>query len=86
MDALDRFEDLTEFGYHLVDLPIEPRLGKMILMSIFLKCLDPVLTITCTLAYKDPCKWPNLINMSNEKQPLQMMFFFSGIFASVATK
>lgn len=56
MDVLDSFEDLTEFGYHLIDLPIEPRLGKMILMAVVLKCLDPVLTITCALAHKDPCK------------------------------
>jgi len=27
MDALDSFENLTELGQHLVDLPIEPRLG-----------------------------------------------------------
>ena len=28
MDALDQFENLTELGQHLVDLPIEPRLGE----------------------------------------------------------
>ena len=56
MDALDGCEDLTELGHHLVDIPIEPRLGKMIINSVILKCLDPVLTITCTLAYKEPCK------------------------------
>ncbi|KAL3867100.1 hypothetical protein ACJMK2_044331 [Sinanodonta woodiana] len=54
MDALDRFEDLTELGHHLADLPVEPRLGKMVLNSIVLKCLDPVLTIVCALAYRDP--------------------------------
>lgn len=56
MDALDPFEDLTELGHYLVDLPIEPRLGKMILYAVILKCLDPILTIACTLAYKEPCK------------------------------
>ena len=56
MDALDGFEDLTEFGYHLVDIPIDPHLGKMIIASIVLKCLDPVLTIACALTYKDPCE------------------------------
>lgn len=57
IDALDHFEDLTEIGYHLADLPLEPRLGKVVLYSIVLKCLDPVLTIVCALAYKDPCKF-----------------------------
>ena len=56
IDALDDEEELTELGKILVDLPIDPRLGKMILFSIMLKCLDPVLTIATSLAYKDPCK------------------------------
>ena len=33
MDALDSFENLTELGQHLVDLPIEPRLGWYLLCS-----------------------------------------------------
>jgi HrpA-like RNA helicase len=56
MDALDNNEELTELGRHLADLPVEPHLGKMVLNSIVLKCIDPVLTIVCSLAYKDPCK------------------------------
>lgn len=52
IDALDPWEDLTELGSHLLDLPIEPRLGKMLLYSVVLKCLDPILTIVCSLAYK----------------------------------
>ena len=55
MDALDEWEELTELGHHLTDLPVEPRLGKMVLHAVVLKCLDPILTIVCALAYKDPC-------------------------------
>ncbi|VDI58889.1 ATP-dependent RNA helicase YTHDC2 [Mytilus galloprovincialis] len=58
MDALDSFEDLTELGHHLADMPIEPRLGKMVLYAVVLKCLDPILTIVCSLAYKDPFMLP----------------------------
>ncbi|KZC13983.1 putative ATP-dependent RNA helicase YTHDC2 [Dufourea novaeangliae] len=54
IDALDPWEDLTELGSHLLDLPIEPRLGKMLLYAVVLKCLDPVLTIVCSLSYRDP--------------------------------
>ncbi|KAK7115641.1 3'-5' RNA helicase YTHDC2-like [Littorina saxatilis] len=54
MDALDEWEELTELGHHLTDLPVEPRLGKMVLHAVVLKCLDPILTIVCALAYKDP--------------------------------
>lgn len=51
---MNQFEDLTDLGYHLADLPVEPNLGKMVLCAVVLKCLDPILTIACTLAYRDP--------------------------------
>ena len=43
-------------GRHLADLPLSPQLGKMILYSVVLKCVDPVVTIACALAYRDPCE------------------------------
>lgn len=55
---MDAWEDLTELGYHLADLPVEPHLGKMVLCAVVLKCLDPILTIACTLAYRDPFVLP----------------------------
>uniref|UniRef100_UPI0037E88EAD 3'-5' RNA helicase YTHDC2 isoform X2 n=1 Tax=Semicossyphus pulcher TaxID=241346 RepID=UPI0037E88EAD len=58
IDAMDPHEDLTDLGYHLADLPVEPHLGKMVLCAVVLKCLDPVLTIACTLAYRDPFVLP----------------------------
>ncbi|XP_046399834.1 3'-5' RNA helicase YTHDC2-like isoform X2 [Ischnura elegans] len=60
MDALDSWEDLTELGHHLPDLPLEPHLGKMLLYSIVLKCLDPVLTIVTCMAHRDPFILPSL--------------------------
>ncbi|XP_030579929.1 3'-5' RNA helicase YTHDC2 [Archocentrus centrarchus] len=59
IDAMDQYEDLTELGYHLADLPVEPHLGKMVLCAVVLKCLDPILTIACTLAYRDPFVLPS---------------------------
>ena len=52
MEALNNLEDITELGNHLLDLPVEPRLGKMILYAVSLKCLDPVLTIVACLSHK----------------------------------
>ena len=43
-------------GRLLADLPVEPRLGKAILFSVVLKCLDPVVVLACAMSYKDPCK------------------------------
>lgn len=54
IDAMEQHEDLTDLGFHLADLPVEPHLGKMVLCAVVLKCLDPILTIACTLAYRDP--------------------------------
>ncbi|XP_015929708.1 3'-5' RNA helicase YTHDC2 isoform X2 [Parasteatoda tepidariorum] len=59
IDALDPWEELTELGLHLLDLPVDPRHGKMILYSVVLKCLDPVLTIVCCLSYRDPFLIPS---------------------------
>uniref|UniRef100_A0AAY4BH52 RNA helicase n=1 Tax=Denticeps clupeoides TaxID=299321 RepID=A0AAY4BH52_9TELE len=58
IDAMDPWENLTELGYHLTDLPVEPHLGKMVLCAVVLKCLDPVLTIACALAQRDPFVLP----------------------------
>ncbi|XP_063065850.1 3'-5' RNA helicase YTHDC2 [Engraulis encrasicolus] len=58
IDAMDPWEDLTELGYHLADLPVEPHLGKMVLVAVVLKCLDPILTIACTLAHREPFLLP----------------------------
>lgn len=52
--ALTPTEDLTEIGQHLLDLTVEPKLGKMLLYACVMKCLDPILTIVCSLANKEP--------------------------------
>ena len=35
-------------GRHLAALPLPPRIGKMLLYG----CLDPILTVTCCMAYR----------------------------------
>ncbi|XP_028318300.1 3'-5' RNA helicase YTHDC2-like isoform X2 [Gouania willdenowi] len=57
--AMDQNEDLTDLGFHLVDLPLVPQLGKMVLSAVVLKCLDPILTIACMLAHRDPFVLPS---------------------------
>lgn len=80
IDAMDQNEDLTGLGFHLADLPVEPHLGKMVLCAVVLKCLDPILTIACTLAYRDPFVLPSL--GSNKKAALHCRKrFTSGSFS-----
>ena len=54
MDALDPWENVTDLGRLLLELPVEPRAGKMLLTATVLHCLDPVLTIVCCLSHRDP--------------------------------
>jgi len=54
----DDAEQLTPLGLRLAELPMDPRLGKMLLMGVFFKVLDPVLTICCMLSYRDPFVMP----------------------------
>ena len=56
IDALDTWEDMTELGLHLVNMPIELGLAKMIMFAIGLKCIDPVLVIACSISVGEPCK------------------------------
>lgn len=45
-------------GKHLSELPIDPRLGKMLLMGATFQCLGPILTIAAGLSHKDPFSIP----------------------------
>ncbi|EGD77765.1 hypothetical protein PTSG_08854 [Salpingoeca rosetta] len=58
LDALDSKENLTPLGYHLSRLPVNPRIGRMIIFGSLFECLDPVLTIAASLSFKDPFVMP----------------------------
>ncbi|KAK9845024.1 hypothetical protein WJX74_009802 [Apatococcus lobatus] len=51
-------EELTVLGRHLAALPLPPRIGKLLLYGILFNCLDPVLTVACCMAYRDPWVLP----------------------------
>ena len=48
-------ERLTLLGRHLAALPLPPRIGKMLLYGVLFACLDPILTISCCMAYRCAC-------------------------------
>ncbi|KAM1608410.1 hypothetical protein EV1_020382 [Malus domestica] len=56
--ALDENENLTVLGRYLTILPVEPKLGKMLLVGAIFNCLDPVLTIVSGLSVRDPFLTP----------------------------
>lgn len=55
IEALDTWEDMTDLGIHMINLPIELKYAKMILYSIVLKCLSPILIIVSILSIGEPC-------------------------------
>ncbi|KAJ8564746.1 hypothetical protein K7X08_001206 [Anisodus acutangulus] len=56
--ALDESENLTVLGRYLTMLPMEPKLGKMLILGAILNCLDPILTIVAGISVRDPFLTP----------------------------
>ncbi|XP_041108104.1 putative ATP-dependent RNA helicase DHX57 [Polyodon spathula] len=54
LGALTPDEKLTPLGYHLASLPVDVRIGKLMLFGAIFRCLDPALTIAASLAFKSP--------------------------------
>ncbi|KAL9267626.1 DExH-box ATP-dependent RNA helicase DExH3-like protein [Drosera capensis] len=56
--ALDEKENLTVLGHKLSVLPVEPKLGKMLIYGAIFKCLDPIMTVVAGLSVRDPFLMP----------------------------
>ena len=59
LGALTETEGLTVLGKTLADMPVHPRMGKMVLLSLMFDCLDPILTIACGAGQRDPFVVPS---------------------------
>ncbi|XP_038905171.1 DExH-box ATP-dependent RNA helicase DExH1 isoform X2 [Benincasa hispida] len=70
--ALDDMEELTPLGRHLCTLPLDPNIGKMLLMGSIFQCLSPALTIAAALAHRDPFILP--INRKEEANDAKKSF------------
>jgi ATP-dependent helicase HrpA len=58
LGAIDEDNQLTENGRHLARLPIDPKIGRMILAAREEGCLDEVLIIASALTVQDPRERP----------------------------
>ncbi|KAK3023562.1 hypothetical protein RJ639_044212, partial [Escallonia herrerae] len=56
--ALDEYENLTVLGHNLSMLPVEPKLGKMLIFGAIFNCLDPIMTVVAGLSVRDPFMMP----------------------------
>ncbi|XP_055374469.1 3'-5' RNA helicase YTHDC2 [Condylostylus longicornis] len=57
--ALEEQESITSLGIRLLDIPLPVQLGKVLIYSIFMQCLDPVLTIISILHFNDQFMIPD---------------------------
>ncbi|KAL1138330.1 hypothetical protein AAG570_008394 [Ranatra chinensis] len=57
LGAFNEFCDLTALGKHLASLPVDVRIGKLILFGTIFCCIDSALTIAACLSYKSPFCW-----------------------------
>ncbi|XP_010457807.1 PREDICTED: DExH-box ATP-dependent RNA helicase DExH2-like isoform X2 [Camelina sativa] len=58
--ALTPQEELTELGQKFGQLPVHPRISKMIYFAVLVNCLDPALILACAADEKDPFIMPLL--------------------------
>jgi ATP-dependent helicase HrpA len=58
LEALDEAQKLTKIGQRLVQLPIDPRIGRMVLAGSEFHCLSEILIITSALSIQDPRERP----------------------------
>ncbi|KAH7691056.1 RNA helicase protein [Dioscorea alata] len=70
--VFDEREELTPLGHHLCTLPLDPNIGKMLIMGSIFQCLDPALTIASALAHRDPFVLP--INRKEEADAAKRSF------------
>lgn len=70
--ALDDTEELTPLGRHLCTLPVDPNIGKMLLIGAIFQCVNPALTIASALAYRSPFFLP--LNRKEEADEAKRYF------------
>lgn len=53
-NSLDVSSGLTALGFHLATIPVDPRVGKMMIYGALFGCIDPALTIAASMSARNP--------------------------------
>src|SRR4051812_3914632 len=72
LGAIDERNELTPLGYQLARLPVDPRIGRMVLAARDENCLDEVLVIAAALSVQDPRERP--MDKANEADEAHRKF------------
>ena len=59
---------LTPLGYHLSHLPMDPKVGKILIVGSILRCIGPAMTIAATLSCSRSCWLPYFPGEQNSKE------------------
>lgn len=70
--AFDLEQNLTALGHHLAALPVDVRIGKLMLFGAIFQCVDSVLTVAACLSFKSPFVSP--FNKKNEADSKKKQF------------
>jgi HrpA-like RNA helicase len=57
-------------------LPVDPKLGKMLIMGAVFRCIDPILTVVAGLSVRDPFLLPQ------EKKDVSLLISTIGVYIS----
>jgi hypothetical protein len=58
LDQLRVSSELTALGFHLATLPVDPRVGKMMIYGALFGCVDPLLTLASAMSARSPFMSP----------------------------
>ncbi|KAK6525065.1 ATP-dependent RNA helicase A [Arthrobotrys megalospora] len=72
LGALEKDETLTNLGKVLATMPVEPSLGKMILLGVIFKCLDPMIILGAASGSRDLFVTP--LEKKREAQAIKTAF------------
>jgi HrpA-like RNA helicase len=51
---LEVSSELTALGFHLATLPVDPRVGKLLIYSCMFGCVNPILTLAASMSTRSP--------------------------------
>lgn len=71
--AIEGDEQLTALGHHLAKLPVDVRIGKMMIYGSVFGCLAPILTIAACLSHKSPFVTPKDEKNNAERAKLSLL-------------
>jgi HrpA-like RNA helicase len=74
--AITAYSGLTALGFHLATLPVEPRVGKMMIYGALFGCTDPALTIAASMSARSPFMSP--FDKRNEADEARQAFATEG--------